>query len=257
MSAKPALRIGCSGYEYEDWRGDLYPADLPKARWFERYTEVFDTVEVNGTFYSLPSPETFDRWRTRAPEGFMYALKLSQYGTHRKKLTDPERWVATFTERAQRLGPTLGPILAQLPPRWRADAARLDGFLHVAPTSLRWAVEVRDPSWLHSDVYDVLRRHNAALVMHDLITDHPRLVTADWVYLRFHGPGASEDVGQSYTGGYSHQALSAVARQIREHLAQGRDVYAYFNNDIGGHAVRDAQSLRRYVVSQPDEKRRR
>lgn len=247
MPARPALRIGCSGYEYDHWRGDLYPVELPRKQWFERYATVFDTVEVNRTFYSLPAPETFDRWRSRAPEGFIYALKLSQYGTHRKKLKDPESWVSTFVDRARRLGPTLGPILAQLPPRWRADPGRLDAFLAAAPSSLRWAVEVRDPSWLRDDVYDVLRRHGAALVTHDLIDNHPRIVTADWMYLRFHGPHADHGIDRAYTGGYPHQALSASARRIRRHLAEGRDVYAYFNNDIGGHAVRDAQALARYV----------
>ena len=249
MPGRPALRIGCSGYEYDPWRGDLYPVELPRTRWFERYATVFDTVEVNGTFYSLPAPDTFDRWRSRAPEGFIYALKLSQYGTHRKKLKDPAMWVGRFVDRARRLGPTLGPILAQLPPRWRADPGRLDAFLAAAPSSLRWAVEVRDPSWLCDRVYDVLRRHGAALVIHDLIDNHPRIVTADWVYLRFHGPHADNGIDRAYTGGYSHQALSAIARRIRRHLAEGRDVYAYFNNDIGGHAVRDAQTLARYIGS--------
>jgi uncharacterized protein YecE (DUF72 family) len=256
VSRGSAVRIGCSGYEYDHWRGEFYPADLAKTRWFDHYAAVFDTVEVNGTFYSLPAPETFDRWRSRAPRGFIYALKLSQYGTHRKKLKDPEGWVSTFVDRVRRLGPTLGPILAQLPPRWGADPGRLDQFLAAAaaasPSALRWAVEVRDRSWLRHDIYEVLRQHGSALVVHDLIDDHPHVATADWVYLRFHGPEATRGTDQAYTGGYSPQALSGAARRIRRHLAEGRDVYAYFNNDVGGHAVHDAQALRRYVSADSD-----
>ena len=119
-------RVGCSGYEYEGWRGELYPKGLPKSRWLETYASVFDTVEINGTFYRLPEATTFDAWRERVPDGFVFALKLSQYGTHRKHLKDPESWLPVFRERAERLGPKLGPVLAQLPPHWGADAPRLD-----------------------------------------------------------------------------------------------------------------------------------
>jgi len=129
----------------------------------------------------------------------------------------------------------------QLPPRFRADPARLDAFLTLCPASLRWAMEFRDARWLCPEVYDVLRAHNAALVIHDLIADHPREVTADWVYLRFHGPG------QRYAGCYSPQALSAVAKRIASHLTAGRDVYAYFNNDIAGHAVHNAADMKKYL----------
>lgn len=239
----PTLRIGCSGYDYDEWRGSFYPEGLPKRRWFEHYAESFDTVEVNGTFYRLPEAETFESWKQRAPRGFRYALKLSQYGTHRKHLKDPERWLARFVERAEILGARLGPVLVQLPPRWRADPERLDAFLDVAPGRLRCAVEVRDRRWLDRRVYRVLERHDAALVIHDLLEDHPRITTASWVYLRFHGPHADSP----YTGRYSSQALSGAARRISRHLEADRDVYAYFNNDIGGHAPRDAQRLRRYL----------
>jgi uncharacterized protein YecE (DUF72 family) len=133
----------------------------------------------------------------------------------------------------------MGVILVQLPPRWKADPGRLEAFLDAAPRRHRWAVEFRDPSWLCREVYDVLRAHNAALCIHDMIEDHPRQVTADWVYLRFHGT--------DYSGDYSPQALSGSARRIRRHLDEGRDVLAYFNNDIGGHAIHNAKDLRRFV----------
>lgn len=249
MAAKQgAFRVGTSGYQYDHWQGVLYPEDVAKKRWFHVYADTFDTVEINNTFYNLPSAKTFDAWRDRAPDGFEYVLKYSRYGTHLKHLKDPggkEGHVATFLDRADRLGDALGPILVQLPPKWNADVDRLAGFLEAAPPDHRWAVEFRDPSWFRDEVWAVLREHNAALVVHDLVEGHPRKVTADWVYLRFHGTSSA----RRYAGTYSPQALSGAARRIRRHLARGRDVYAFFNNDAQGHAVRDALDLRRYVLS--------
>ncbi|MBD3335316.1 MAG: DUF72 domain-containing protein [Candidatus Eisenbacteria bacterium] len=235
------LRIGTSGYEYNHWTDVLYPKGLPKKERFACYAERFDTVEINNTFYNLPQEKTFDAWRNRAPGGFRYALKFSRYGTHLKHLKDPEQPIAQFLDRAERLGAHLGPILVQLPPRWNADPARLDTFLKAAPKRHRWAVELRDRSWLNDEVFAVLRRHKAALVLHDMIDNHPRELTADWSYLRFHGTHGR------YGGGYSPQALSAWARWIQEQLEAGRDVYVYFNNDVGGHAVRNALDLRRFT----------
>jgi len=243
------FRIGTSGYQYDHWRGVLYPEGVPKRRWFETYAETFDTVEINNTFYNLPKAETFEAWRGRAPTGFRYVLKYSRYGSHMKRLKDPggpQGHVARFLERADRLGECLGPILVQLPPGWNADPERLEAFLDAAPDDHRWAVEFRDPDWFRDEVWEVLRRHDAALVIHDMLRRHPREVTADWVYLRFHGP--SDEL--PYGGTYSPQALSGAARRVKRHLAEGRDVYAYFNNDAEGHAVRDALALRRYVLGE-------
>lgn len=239
----PEARIGCSGWAYDEWRDDFYPHGLPKSQWLEYYTAHFRSVEVNGTFYGLPKAATFEAWRAQAPEGFCFALKLSQFGTHRKRLKDPATWLSRFMERAELLGATLGPILVQLPPRWGADPARLDEFLTAAPATRRFAVEVRDERWFCGAVYEVLARHDAALVHHDLIAAHPRPTTASFVYLRFHGPTAAHRGGEAYAGRYSPQALGGAARRIRRHLAEGRDVYAYFNNDIGGEAPRDAKRL--------------
>lgn len=240
-SSKGHLSVGASGYQYDHWRKVFYPDDLPKSRWLEHYARHFDTVEINNTFYNVPSAKTFDGWRDIAPEGFTFVLKFSRYGTHMKKLKDPEDTIALFFERAERLGDALGPILVQLPPNWRADPGRLDAFLDAAPDRCRWAVEVRAPSWLREDIYDVLRAHNAALCIHDLIEDHPRVVTADWMYLRFHGAGDG--------GSYPHQALAAAARRIAQDLDRGRDVYAFFNNDARGYAVANAADLDRYVTN--------
>jgi uncharacterized protein YecE (DUF72 family) len=234
------LRVGTSGYQYDHWRGLFYPAGLAKKRWFAHYAGHFDTVEINNTFYRLPAAATFDAWREAAPKGFCYALKFSRWGTHLKRLTDAKATIDLFLERAERLGNSLGPILVQLPPRWRANPERLDEFLAHAPKRHRWAVEFRDPSWLCAEVYAVLRRRRAALCFHDRLADHPRAVTADWVYQRFHGV--------EYGGDYGRRTLRAEAEQMRGWLADGLDVYAYFNNDVGGFAVPNARDLRRLVL---------
>lgn len=240
-SPAPQVRIGTSGFQYDHWRGVLYPDDLPKTRWFDDYARHFDTVEINNTFYNLPAADTFRRWARKTPEGFCYALKFSRYGSHLKCLKDPESTTRKFMERAALLGNHLGPILVQLKPNWGRDTERLRHFLEAAAPGQRWTVEFRDPSWLCDEVFDVLREHEAALCIHDMVPDHPSEVTATWVYLRFHG--------DHYTGSYSRQYLTARASDIAEHVHQGRDVYAYFNNDAHGHAVLNAQTLRRYVRS--------
>jgi uncharacterized protein YecE (DUF72 family) len=227
---------------YRDWRGPVYPPTLPTKQWFGYYaTELFDTVEINNTFYRMPPLETFDQWARQAPRDFVYSLKLGQFGSHRMKLRDAQRWLPNHVERARRLGRALGPTLVHLPPRWRANPARLDEFLAAAPRSMRWAVELRDESWLRDDVFDVLRAHGAALCLHDLLPRQPRILTTDWTYLRFHGPNATE---RKYVGRYGGRRLWRDADRIAAWLEDGNDVYAYFNNDFHGDAVLDAKWLR-------------
>lgn len=236
------FRVGTSGFHYDHWRGVFYPPRLPAGEWLDHYARRFDTVEINSTFYGLPEPETVDGWRERAPDGFVYAVKFSRYGSHMKKLKNPEETIPNFLSAVDRLRDHLGPVLVQLPPRWHADPDRLDAFMARAPARVRWAVEFRDPDWLVDEVFDVLSSRGAALCVHDMLPDHPRRATADFVYLRFHGPGE-----ERYRGSYPHQALTAEARRIVGDLERGLDVYAYFNNDPGGHAVSNAADLRRYV----------
>lgn len=235
------FRVGTSGYHYPHWRGVLYPEDAPEEEWFGLYADRFDTVEINNTFYQLPDAGTVEGWRRRAPEGFLYSVKFSRYGTHLKHLKDPGEVIPNFLGVVEALEDRLGPVLVQLPPNWNAAPDRLARFLEVAPDGLRWAVEVRDPDWLRPDVYGVLRAAGAALCIHDKIEDHPREITAEWTYLRYHG--------DEYAGSYSHQKLTAEAERIADRLAAGIDVYAYFNNDVGGHAVSNAMDLGRYVAS--------
>jgi uncharacterized protein YecE (DUF72 family) len=225
---------------YDDWRGVVYPADIPKRSWFEHYASLFDTVELNSTFYRLPTPAAFDRWAAQAPAGFVYSLKLGAFGSHRMKLRDAVSWLPNHVERARRLGDALGPTVVQLPPRWRRDTGRLDEFLSVAPRGMRWSVELREPSWLHDDVFDVLRKHRAALCIHDLLPDHPWILTTDWVYVRFHGPAATT---VKYHGRYGARRLAEPSRKLESVLEEGCDVFAYFNNDYEGHAVADARWL--------------
>ncbi len=240
MTGRGRARVGCSGWSYKNWRGVVYPADAPARTWFSLYAERFDTVELNTTFYRLPAASTVESWAAQAPAGFTYAVKLGQFGSHRMKLRDAARWLPNHLDRVDRLGGSLGPNLVQLPPRWRRDVARLDEFLGVAPKALRWAVELRDPSWLHDDVFATLARHGAALCIHDLLADHPWELTTDWAYVRFHGPRALE---AKYQGRYGGRRLWRTADRLAGWLGEGHDVYAYFNNDWDGHAAHDAAWL--------------
>jgi uncharacterized protein YecE (DUF72 family) len=236
----PQLRVGTSGYQYDHWKGVFYPAALPKSRWFEHYAAHFDTVEINNTFYRLPEAEVFESWRKKAPKGFCYALKFSRFATHVKRLKDPKEPLSRFLQRARKLKGALGPILVQLPPRWDVRLDRIETFLDAAPHDLRWAMEFRDPRWLRREVYQLLEKHNAALCIHDMIDNHPRLATADWVYFRFHGA--------HYGGNYSARDLSRSAQEIQTHLRRDRDVFAYFNNDAQGYAVQNAIDLKNYAL---------
>ena len=219
----------------------VYPPDAPARTWFSLYAKQFDTVEVNNTFYRLPPPSTVEAWAAQAPPGFCYALKVGQFGSHRMKLRDAASWLPNHIDRAERLGPHLGPNLLQLPPRWKRNTERLDEFLAAAPARLRWAVELREPSWLHDDVFELLASRGAALCIHDLLPDHPWVRTTDWTYLRFHGPRATE---RKYHGRYGAQRLGAVVRRLLAWRDEGIGVFAYFNNDYEGHAVADALWLR-------------
>lgn len=243
------LRTGCSGWDYKDWRGAVYPERLPHREWFSWYAAHFDTVELNATFYRLPAPETVARWGQQAPLGFVYAVKLGAFGSHRMKLRDPYRWLPNHLQRTDLLGPAEGPTLVQLPPRWRRDVVRLDEFLiaaHELGGGRRWAVEFRDPSWLRDDVFATLARHQVALCVHDMVEHHPWERTTDWTYVRFHGPEAWD---HPYAHPYGGRRLWRPANRLATWLDEGVDVYAYFNNDHHGYAVEDARWLRQRLTA--------
>jgi len=229
--------VGTSGWQYRDWRTSFYPTELAQDEWLPYFAARFRTVEVNNTFYRLPRPEVFAAWRERTPPDFVFALKMSRYLTHLKRLRDPEGPVDRFLAAAGRLGDKLGTVLLQLPPDMRADAARLDTALRAFPARLRLAVEFRDGSWYCDAVREVLAAHDAALCLADrdeeLVTAEWR--TADWGYVRFHWGREG--------GGYSDAAISAWARRIDSLWPEPAAVYAFFNNDPHCHAVRDAARL--------------
>jgi uncharacterized protein YecE (DUF72 family) len=236
------VRIGCSGWNYPHWRGTVYPAGVPEARWLELYARSFDTVEVNASFYRLPTRKAVVRWAAQSPEGFCFALKASRYLTHVKRLREPAPGVERLGERIEPLREAgkLGPVLWQLPPRFRRDDERLARALDALPPG-RHAFEFRDDTWFAEDVYSLLRAHDVALVVADRAPARPTpwVRTAGWSYLRFHR-------GRARGGRYDRHALRTWADRIEG--AHG-DVYAYFNNDWESFAVADARTLRRLVGS--------
>jgi uncharacterized protein YecE (DUF72 family) len=232
------IRIGTSGWVYPHWQGIFYPEDLPSRDWFAFYAEVFDTVEINNTFYRLANAETFDHWRRQAPKGFLYSVKANRFITHMKKLKDPETSVPHFCERAALLGASLGPLLFQLPPHWKVDLARFEAFLKCLPQRRTNVVEFRDQTWIVDDIFEVMERYGVTHCIHDMRPLRiPLRITSDTVYLRFHGD-------PFHDGGYAREYLRSWAGRIREWSADGLDVYVYFNNDVGGHAIEDARVLR-------------
>ena len=237
------VRIGCSGWNYADWRERVYPKGLPPRHWLAHYAKLFDTVEVNNTFYRLPRRESVAAWVADSPPDFLFAVKASRYLTHVKRLTDLDQGVRRFYERIEPLAasPKMGPVLWQFPHTFRRDDERLAAALQRLPPG-RHAFEFRHESWFRGEVYATLREHGAALV----IGDHPQRpfqaheLTADWTFIRFH-------YGSRGRGGnYSERELAEWAQRIDGWRA-GADVYAYFNNDWNGYAVRNALLLRKMI----------
>jgi uncharacterized protein YecE (DUF72 family) len=231
-------RIGCSGWQYKHWRGDFYPGDLPVSRWFAYYGERFDTVELNNTFYRLPEAATFSKWKHAARPGFLYAVKASRFLTHMKKLKEPAEPLERLLTRARALGSTFGPLLFQLPPHWPLDIARLAAFLGALPTRHQCAIEFREPSWYDAKALALLKKHGVALCLHDMAgSASGKVDVGPFVYVRFHGI-------TKYSGSYDDGALDGWAEWLAERMRGGLAVFAYFNNDMGGHAPRDAVRLR-------------
>jgi uncharacterized protein YecE (DUF72 family) len=234
-----AIHVGCSGWVYRHWRGLFYPEGLPQKRWFEHYSQEFDTVEINASFYRLPLESTFDGWRDKAPPGFRYAVKANRFITHMKKLAGCDEEIDRFVALATRLEHTLGPILFQLPPSLHKDLARMEALLSRLPSPVDHVVEFRHKSWYDEDVLAVLDRHHVGFVVHDLkgLTS-PRWASGRTAYVRFHGTSGR------YHGRYSDEALLGWADWCIDQSRRGRSVWCYFNNDIHGHAIEDARTLK-------------
>lgn len=238
MNNQNLIHIGTSGWHYDHWRGPFYPENLRPADYLRFYRQQFQTVEINNSFYRLPTEKALIDWRESVQPNFIFAVKGSRYITHLKKLTDPEQSVSVFLERASLLGDKLGPILFQLPPRWRFNAERLRNFLEVLPHNHRYALELRDPSWLHEEAYRLLKKYGVAFCIYELTGRiSPKEVITDLVYIRLHGPGGA------YQGNYDRQTLSGWAQDIAAWAAQGKEVFCYFDNDEAGYAALNALEL--------------
>jgi len=233
------IRIGTSGWHYNHWTGLFYPAKLPKSKWFEHYAKNFDTVEINNTFYQLPKQETVKSWHKQAPKNFLYTVKANRYITHIKRLKDPSESLKRFFERVSILAENLGPVLYQLPPNFHKDLDRLKAFLQVLPEDQIAVFEFRHKSWFSDDTYKLLSEFNAGFCIHDLAgVPTPRIITADLIYVRFHGPTGK------YAGNYSESALQEWANWIKDNLKGKKAVFAYFNNDIHAYAINNAKTLK-------------
>jgi uncharacterized protein YecE (DUF72 family) len=239
MAASCETRIGTSGWHYKHWRGPFYPEKFPESKMLEFYTRHFDTVELNNTFYRLPTVNGLQTWRESTPADFRFAAKGSRFLTHMKKLKDPEPGAAKFFDSVERLGEKLGPIVFQLPPWWEVNSQRLAGFLEILPPKHRYAFELRNPTWHTPEIYRLLRRHNAAFCIFEIAGFHTNFeLTADFTYVRLHGPG------DKYQGSYSPDILKSWAARIRHWQSDLRAVYLYFDNDQSGYAVHNARELK-------------
>ncbi|SDM23289.1 Uncharacterized conserved protein YecE, DUF72 family [Catalinimonas alkaloidigena] len=239
-----AIYVGTSGWSYDHWHGVLYPHGLPARERLDYYLRAFATAELNSSYYHWPRRASFYHWRRRLPENFRLSVKAPGLLTHVRRLYSPEGWVARMRRDLWALGLRYAVLLVQLPPTLAYDYERLAWFLQCVPDEWRVTVEFRHPSWHREEVFALLERHGAAYcIMSGAHLPCILRATASFVYVRLHGP----DTQHLYGGSYSDQDLYWWAERIREWQRQGRDVYAYFNNDGGGNAVRNAQRLKEFL----------
>ncbi|MFH1856590.1 MAG: DUF72 domain-containing protein, partial [Candidatus Omnitrophota bacterium] len=235
------IHIGTSGWSYDHWRGAFYPDDLARVKWFDYYCEHFKTVEINNSFYHLPSIETFKNWREEAPEDFIFSVKASRFITHMKKLKDPKKSLEKFLTHSANLKEKLGPILFQLPPHWKLNLERLENFIKHLPRDLKAVFEFRENSWFCKDVYDLLSEAGYGFCVHDMQDINcPRVITASPVYIRFHG------TAYVYGGKYTRTQLKDWAGFIKK-CAKNSEVYVYFNNDAHGSSAENALELKKIL----------
>jgi uncharacterized protein YecE (DUF72 family) len=238
------IRIGTSGFHYRHWVGSFYPAKTPTSKMLEYYIQHFDSLELNNSFYRLPTIQAFECWRDSTPENFVFAVKASRFITHNKKLKDPENALENLLPRAETLGKKLGPILFQLPPKWKINAERLEGLLEILPRRHRYAFEFRETSWMKPEINRILERFNAAFCIYELAGYHSGLdLTADFTYVRLHGPASGK-----YQGSYSDESLAEWAHRIQAWARRLKAIYVYFDNDQAGYATHNAHKLREMVL---------
>jgi len=236
------IRIGTSGWYYDHWQGRFYPEDLPKSEWLAYYSKEFDTVEINNTFYHLPQEQTLKKWQKIVSPRFLFAVKASRYITHIKKLKDTKDELQLFFERVRLLKNRLGPVLYQLPPMLGENLELLGSFLKLLPKKRKAVFEFRNESWYSDGTFKLLDDFDAGFCIHDLggvLT--PRIITGGVIYIRFHGTSGR------YAGNYSKPMLAKWAEWIEENRKNAAAVYAYFNNDVLGHAVANAKTLKSLI----------
>lgn len=230
--------VGTSGWVYPHWRSVFYPPKLAQSKWLKFYTDHFPSVELNYSFYRLPSERSFSNWRDTSPDGFLYAVKVSRYITHMKRLKDVSEPLETFINRARNLSEKLGPLLYQLPPNMHRNDELLESFLAALPREFRHVIEFRHETWFDEKVFGILRRYNAGFCILDMPDlPCPLLATSDFAYFRFHGSS------MLYLSRYSDDELDKWAKRI---ILLGEDlntIYIYFNNDAEGFAIKNAQTL--------------
>ena len=240
--------IGTSGWHYEHWRGRFYPEKLPKAKWLEFYAGHFATVELNNSFYRLPSETAFANWRDSSPANFTFAVKVSRFITHIKRLRDTGEAVDKFITRATILGDKLGPLLYQLPPNMHRNDEVLESFLSTLPQGLKHVFEFRHQSWLEEGVFQILHKYNTGFCVFDMPSiSCPLVATADFAYIRFHGSTGL------YWSCYSDEELAAWAKRLANLAENLKVIYVYFNNDAEAFAVRNATTLGNYLQTQGTE----
>ena len=242
---KTDIRIGTSGWFYYHWQARFYPEELPKSKWFKFYTENFDTVELNSTFYHQPKESTVKGWYRQSPAGFIYAVKANRYITHIKRLKDCMQPVEDFLANAALLKEKLGIVLYQLPPSMRKDVDLLRAFIKLHNKKIPAAFEFRHKSWFDEDTYKLLERSGIAFCIHDLSgMETPRIVTGDIIYVRFHGTEGR------YAGNYSDKTLKDWAKWINELRKEAGRIFVYFNNDYNAYAVANAKTLTDLVLNE-------
>jgi len=237
------IHIGTSGFHYKHWRGPFYPGELASEEFLNYYKKHFDTVEINNTFYRLPSQQTFESWNHSVAQDFLFSVKASRYITHMKKLKDSKEPVGRFFDHLQPLAEKIGSILFQLPPRWHSNPNRLQVFLETLPSGFRYCFEFRDPTWFDKEIYSILESFNAAFCIYDLDGAlSPKKVTADFIYIRLHGPDGP------YQGMYDTQTLCGWAGAISTWVSHGKEVFCYFDNDQNGYAALNGLKLKQMLL---------
>lgn len=238
MMKKGKIFIGTSGWHYKHWKAGFYPPKLKNEDQLNFYSKHFSSTEINNSFYRLPTMELYENWYSQVPADFIFAVKGSRFITHLKKLNVDRSVMDQFIQRASHLKKKLGPILFQLPPKWKVNLERLDHFLNLLPTDHRFAFEFRDHTWNIAEVYRLLERHNCAYCQYDLAGyQSPQRVTADFVYIRLHGPG------DKYEGSYHLEKLEVWADCCKSYQNEGKDIYLYFDNDQKAYATQNGQKL--------------